>query len=84
MKMVESPSVASDHNRVLIGKDSRGRWVAREQHGRFGGLFLDRAQAVKYALRETGHDLRSIVDVPQQIAIDIFASPIRAARPIAA
>ena len=40
---------------VFIGKNSRGNWVAQEQNGLYGGLFVNRAQAVKYALFENGH-----------------------------
>lgn len=48
-------------NLVLIGRNSRGNWVAQESHGLFGGLFVSRAQAVKYALSENGDHPATIV-----------------------
>ena len=58
-KVDEPPSCTS--NLVLIGRNSRGNWVAQESHGLFGGLFVSRAQAVKYALSENGHHPATIV-----------------------
>jgi hypothetical protein len=40
----------------LIGTDSRGRWVVTDQNGRYGGLFVGRAAAIKFALSENGND----------------------------
>lgn len=31
---------------VLVGRDCHGNWVARERDGVFGGLFVNRAQAL--------------------------------------
>ncbi len=52
MKLVEPPSCSSASAIVFIGKNKRGHWVAQEQNGLYGGLFVNRAQAVKYALFE--------------------------------
>jgi hypothetical protein len=60
MKQTEPPSCSSSI--VLIGKNDRGRWVAREQHGLFGGLFVSRAAAVKFALFENGNRPDAIFD----------------------
>jgi hypothetical protein len=49
VKLVEPPSRSSTSAIVFIGKNSRGNWVAQEQNGLYGGLFVNRAQAVKYA-----------------------------------
>ena len=38
--------------RFLIGKDSRGRWVAQDQRGLCSGLFLSRTEAIRYAMFE--------------------------------
>jgi hypothetical protein len=55
----EPPSCTS--NLVIIGRNSRGNWVAQENNGLFGGLFVSRAQALKYALFENGHHPETIV-----------------------
>jgi len=69
---------------VFIGKNSRGKWVAKEQHGLFGGLFISRAQAVKYALFENGHHPETIVEVSREIEPDMgdrsSSSPLQPAR----
>lgn len=53
----------------------RGNWVAREQNGIFGGLFVSRAQALKYALFENGHCSETIFEVSYEIELDIPANP---------
>ncbi len=72
MKLVEPPSCSRAASTVVfIGRNGRGNWVAREQHGLFGGLFVNRAQALKYALFENGHHLETIVELAREIELDI-------------
>jgi len=72
MKLVEPPSCGRSARTVIfIGRNGRGNWVAREQNGLFGGLFVNRAQALKYALFENGHQPETIVEVSREIELDI-------------
>jgi hypothetical protein len=71
VKLVEPPSCSSPSAIVFIGRNSRGNWIAREQNGLFGGLFVDRAQAVKYALSENGNHPLAIVELSREIELDI-------------
>ena len=71
MKLVEPPSCSSASTIVFIGKNSRGNWVAQEQNGLYGGLFVNRAQAIKYALFENGHHLETIIELPREIELDM-------------
>jgi hypothetical protein len=71
VKLVEPPSCSSTSTLVFIGRNSRGNWVAQEQNGLYGGLFVNRAQAVKYALFENGHHPETIVELSREIEIDI-------------
>jgi hypothetical protein len=71
VKLVEPPSCSSASTVVFIGKNSRGNWVAQEQNGLYGGLFVNRAQAVKYALFENGHHPETIVELPREIELDM-------------
>ena len=71
VKLVEPPSCSSPSAIVFIGKDSRGNWVAQEQNGLYGGLFVNRAQAVKYALFENGHHPETIVELSREIELDM-------------
>ncbi|WJR81922.1 hypothetical protein [Bradyrhizobium sp. NP1] len=70
MKLVEPPSCSLPSSVVFIGRDSHGHWVAQEQNGRFGGLFVNRAQAVKYALFENGQHPEMIVELSGAIELD--------------
>src|SRR5712692_7925865 len=71
VKLVEPPSCSSQSAIVFIGKNSRGNWVAQEQNGLYGGLFVNRAQAVKYALFENGRHPETIVEVAREIELDM-------------
>jgi hypothetical protein len=71
VKLVQPPSCSSPSAIVFIGKNSRGNWVAQEQNGLYGGLFVNRAQAVKYALFENGHHPELIVESSREIELAI-------------
>lgn len=75
MKFVEPPSCSSTSTIVLIGRNRRGQWVAQEQNGLYGGLFVSRDQAVKYALFENGQHPETIVELPREIELDMGKSP---------
>jgi hypothetical protein len=38
---------------VLLGRDRQNHWVVTEIHGRCGGLFVDEASAMRFALEQT-------------------------------
>jgi hypothetical protein len=73
VKLVEPPSCSSASTIVFIGKNRRGNWVAQEQNGLYGGLFVNRAQAVKYALSENGHHPETIIELSRGIELDMSA-----------
>ena len=76
MKLVEPPSCSSAaFSLVFIGRNRKGQWVAQEQNGLYGGLFVSRAQAIKYALFENGQHLESIVELPREIELDMNSRP---------
>lgn len=70
MKLVEPHSSICGAPTVFVGRNRQGTWVAREQNGTFGGLFVNRAEAFKYALLENGNHAETIVDVSDEIEID--------------
>jgi hypothetical protein len=70
VKLVEPPSCSTASTIVFVGRNSRGQWVAQEQNGLYGGLFVNRAQAVKYALFENNHYPETIIELPL-IELDI-------------
>lgn len=60
---------------VLIGRNGRGQWIARERNGLYGGLFISRQNAVRYALFENGHRPEAIIMVAGILELDISAAP---------
>jgi hypothetical protein len=76
VKLVEPPpSCSSASAIVFIGQNSHGKWVAQEQNGLFGGLFVSRKAAVKYALFENGRHPETIVEVSREIELDMGGYP---------
>jgi hypothetical protein len=72
VKLVEPPSCGTAaFSLVFIGQNHKGDWVAQEQNGRYGGLFVNRAQAIKYALAENGHHPETIIELPRKIELDM-------------
>jgi hypothetical protein len=58
------PSTQSLSPQFRIGKDSHGRWVVQDERGLCGGLFINRAEALKFALFENGHHPQAVIMVP--------------------
>lgn len=68
-----SPSLCSQTPLFLIGRDRGGRWVVRDLHGLRGGLFVDRKEALKYALFENGNRPHAVVMVPGILELNLRA-----------
>jgi hypothetical protein len=73
MGQLEPPSSRSQL--FFIGKDGRGNWVVQDQQGLCGGLFIDRAEALRFAMFENGHRPRAVVMVPGVLELDLSAKP---------
>ena len=73
MRHIEPPS-SPDSSLFFIGKNSRGNWVVQDQAGARGGLFVDRAQALRFAMFENGHRPQAVVMVPG--VMDLVGLPI--------
>jgi hypothetical protein len=72
------PSLCSKTPLLLIGRDRERHWVVRDLQGRRGGLFVDRAAALKYALFENGNRPQAVVMVPGVLELDMTAAPLAA------
>ena len=73
MKYVESPS-PEPSSRIplfMIGKDSRGNWVVQDNQGSCGGLFVNRAEALKFAMFENGNRPQAVIMVPGIFELDM-------------
>ena len=55
----------------FIGKDSRGNWVVQDEEGKCGGLFIDRTQALRFAMFENGNNPQAVVMVPGVFELDM-------------
>ena len=60
---------------VVIGRNGIGEWGVQECSGLFGGLFVSRAQAMKYALFENGHHRENIVLTDTIVELDTARRP---------
>jgi hypothetical protein len=54
----------------MIGQDSGGNWVVRDQSGLRGGLFVGRADALRYVHDEAGNNPGAIVMVNGTFELD--------------
>ena len=54
----------------MIGQDSRGNWVVRDQPGVRGGLFVGHAQALRYVRTEARNDPATVVMVGGALELD--------------
>ncbi|MET4118027.1 hypothetical protein ABIB85_004289 [Bradyrhizobium sp. JR1.5] len=70
MELVQRPPRRHIAPIVFVGRDRHGNWVAREQNGIFGGIFVNRAQAFKYALAKNGDHPESVIEVSREIELD--------------
>jgi hypothetical protein len=70
-----SPQLSTRATLFRIGKDSHGRWVVRDQWGLRGGLFVDRAEALKFAMFEGGNRPQAVIMVPGLLELDMSAKP---------
>ena len=64
---VEPPS---KNHLFMIGRNSRGNWVVRDQAGLRGGLFIDRTEALRFALFENGRRPQAVLMVPGILELD--------------
>jgi hypothetical protein len=76
----EPPSTRSSMPASLfrIGKDRRGHWVVQDQEGLRGGLFVGRAEAVKFAMFENGNRPQAVIMVPGILELDLDRRPNQA------
>jgi hypothetical protein len=71
----EPPSTNRPKSLFRIGRNSRGNWVVQDQSGLCGGLFVDRAEAVKFAMFENGNRPQAVIMVPDILELDMSGKP---------
>jgi hypothetical protein len=72
MRKSESPSPRSQSvlKTLLLGQDRRGHWVVQDREHTCGGVFFNRADAVKFALFDHANRPRAVVLVPGILDLD--------------
>ena len=73
MKQTEPPllQLSSTPSSYRIGRNSRGHWVVQDERGTRGGLFIDRKQALRFAMFENGNRPQAVVMVPGVLELDL-------------
>jgi hypothetical protein len=71
MNKGEPLSSGGSKSPLLIGRGSRGEWVVRDQSGLRGGLFVNRTEALKYAMFENGRRPEAVIMVPETLELDL-------------
>jgi hypothetical protein len=72
MKVIQNAEPPSRSCPVfMIGQNSRGRWVVCEQSGARGGLFISRAEALRYIRFENENHPCATVMVDGILELDI-------------
>jgi hypothetical protein len=80
--MDKPPDVASSSCLLpptfLIGRNSKGNWVAQERSGACGGLFASRAAALKFAKFESGNSAHAVVWVSGVLELNTSTASAKA------
>jgi hypothetical protein len=75
MDKAEPPAAPRANSLFRIGKNRRGQWVVQDQRGLCGGLFVSRAEAVKFAMFENGNRPQAVIMVPGILELDMSGKP---------
>jgi hypothetical protein len=62
----------------MIGRDASGNWVVQDQIGARGGLFADRASALRFVRAENGYRPHAFVNITGEFELDIAPRPAAA------
>ena len=54
----------------LLGRNARGHWVVAETHGLAGGVFLERNQALHFALYECGRRSAAVIETAAPLELN--------------
>jgi hypothetical protein len=84
MGQAQPPSCRSCSQSLLflIGRNRHGNWVVQDQQGRCGGLFVSRAEALRFTRRENGGRPDAVIMVPG--VLELKLGPRALPRPVTA
>jgi hypothetical protein len=55
---------------LYIGQNRRGQWVVKDARSLCGGLFADRAEAIRFAMHECQRRPQSVIMLPDGLELD--------------
>ena len=76
-----TPLSSSRPSLFLVGQNSRGNWVVQDPRGLRGGLFVDRAEALRFAMFENGNQPQAVIMVAGVFELDMGRKPGTAHQP---
>jgi len=81
--MDQEPPLATTSKPQLffIGRNSRNNWVVQDEKHLCGGLFVDRAEALRFAMFENGRQPQAVVMVPGVFELDLSGKTRTAEEP---
>jgi hypothetical protein len=75
------PKPALTVSALLIGQNHCGNWVVQDEAHSCGGIFLNRSEAVKYALLMNGNRPNAILCVRGPLELDLRRPSARYGKP---
>jgi hypothetical protein len=55
----------------VLGRDVDGHWIVRDARGLAGGIFVDRAAALRFAAHESDHRPNAVHVVPEAVPLTL-------------
>jgi hypothetical protein len=75
------PYSSSRSSLLLIGQNSGGNWVVQDPRGLRGGIFVDRTEALRFAMFENGNQPQAVIMVAGVFELDMSRKPGTAHQP---
>jgi len=69
MRQAEAPCTRS--SLFLLGQNRQGNWVVQDQRGLCGGIFVNRTEALRFAMFENGNRPQGVLMVPGVFELDM-------------
>ena len=69
MRQAEAP--CSRSSLFLLGQNRQGNWVVQDQRGLCGGIFVNRTEALRFAMFENGNRPQGVLMVPGVFELDM-------------
>jgi hypothetical protein len=60
----------ANHSCLFIGQDRAGSWVVKDAQSLCGGLFVNRTEAIRFAMYECQRRPQSVIMLPNGLELD--------------